>query len=171
MTYHIESRSLTSQDTVVIRASIPVAQLPVWIANVYKEVHRYLTDRGLRAEGPPFARYAFHEDVVHVEAGFPVLAPVAGSGRITASRLPGGTAAVTTHFGRYEDLALAYQAVSDWFGERGLEAAGPHWEVYYTNPSAQPDTATWSTDLVWPYQLTANQPNPAPRVMSGRGRG
>jgi effector-binding domain-containing protein len=155
MTYHIESRTLSSQNTVVIRARIPAARIPEWIASVYEQVRRYLTDRGIRADGPPFARYAFREDAVDVEAGFPVLAPVAGGGRIIASRLPGGPAAVTTHYGRFEDLALAYQAVGDWLKERGLEGAGPHWEIYYTNPAAQPDTATWSTDLVWPYQQAA----------------
>lgn len=152
MTYSIESRTLLARATAVVRASMPAAQIPAWIGDAYEEVHRYLVDRSIRVDGPPFARYAFHGDIVDVEAGFPVLGPVPGSGRVTASRLPGGPAAVTTHHGRYEDLALAYQAVIDWLKEHGLETAGPHWEVYYTNPAAQPDPATWSTDLVVPYR-------------------
>ena len=117
MNYHIESRTLTAQDTAVIRAGMPAAAVPAWIAGVYEEVHRYLTDRGIRADGPPFARYAFRGDVVDVEAGFPVLQPVPDGGRVTASRLPGGRAAVVTHYGRYEDLALACQAVTGWLKE------------------------------------------------------
>ncbi|WP_127507743.1 GyrI-like domain-containing protein [Actinoplanes solisilvae] len=152
MTYDIESRTLAAQDTAVIRGSMPAAQLPAWIAGVYEEVYRYLTNLGIRTSGPPFARYTFDGGLLQVEAGFPVLQPVAGRGRVVASRLPGGPAAVTTHEGRYEDLALACQAVADWLKERDLEAAGPHWEVYYTNPAAQPDPATWSTDLVMPYR-------------------
>ena len=152
MTYQIENRVLTAQDTAVVRSSIPVAQLPGWLAGVYEEVYRYLTERGILTDGPPFARYAFHGGIVDVEAGFPVPGPVPDGRRVTASRLPGGSAAVTTHRGRYEDLALAYQAVTDWLKERDLEPAGPHWEVYYTNPAAQPDPSTWSTDLVSPYR-------------------
>src|SRR5512138_2276255 len=145
MTYHIESRTVTAQHTAVVRGRMPAAQLPKWLAGAYEEVHHHLTDRGIRTDGPPFARFAFLGDLVDVEAGFPVLEPVvAGAGRVTPSRLPGGPVAVTTHYGRYEDLALAYQAVTDWLKEQGFEAAGPHWEVYYSNPAAQPDPATWS---------------------------
>jgi effector-binding domain-containing protein len=152
MTNHIENRTLTAQATAVIRASLPAAQLPAWLAGVYDEVNRYLTDRRIQADGPPFARYAFRGDVVDVEAGFPVPGPVPDGGRVVASRLPGGPAAVTTHYGGYDDLALADQAVSGWLKERGLEAAGPHWDVYYTNPAAQPAPAKWSTDVVSPYR-------------------
>ncbi|GAA0571816.1 GyrI-like domain-containing protein [Paractinoplanes ferrugineus] len=169
MIYHIEDRVLTAQDTVVSRASMPVAQLPEWIASVYAQVRHYLSDRGVRADGPPFARYALHEGVVDVEAGFPVLGSVVGNGRITASRLPGGPAAVTTHFGRYEDIGGAHEAVHDWLTERGLEHAGPHWEVYYTNPAAQPDTDTWSTDVVWPYRDAAGRRSPAGSGSRDRG--
>ncbi|MCM4084370.1 GyrI-like domain-containing protein [Paractinoplanes hotanensis] len=151
MTYHIESRVLTAQNTAVVRGSMPTERVPAWMAGVYEQVNRYLTDRGIRTDGPPFARYTFHGGAVDVEAGFPVLEPIRDGGRVVSSRLPGGTAAVTTHYGRYEDLALAYQAIADWMKERGVESAGPHWEVYYTNPAAQPDPATWSTDVVMPY--------------------
>jgi effector-binding domain-containing protein len=152
MPYHFESRTLATRATVVIRASLTPAQLPAWIAEACADVRRYLTDRGIRPDGPPFARYSFHEDAVTVEAGFPVLSPVAGSGRVIASRLPGGPAAITTHTGGYQDLGLAHQAVTDWLKEHGLEPAGPHWEVYYTNPAANPAPATWSTDVVSPYR-------------------
>jgi effector-binding domain-containing protein len=152
MTFHIERRTLAAQDTAVVRGSMPAVQLPAWIADACEEVFRYLTNLGLRTSGPPFARYTFDGGLLRVEAGFPVLRPVAGRGRVIASRLPAGPAAVTTLEGRYEDLALACQAVSDWLKERGLEAAEPHWEVYYTNPAARPDAATWSTDLVMPYR-------------------
>ena len=152
MTYHIETRTLTVQDTAVVRSSMPAARLPEWLAGVYDEVYRYVTERGIPVDGPPFARYAFHGAVVDVEAGFPVAGPVSDGRRVTASRLPGGPVAVTTHYGRYEDLALAHQAVTGWLKEHNLEPAGPHWEVYYTNPAAQPDPATWRTDVVTPYR-------------------
>ncbi|GAA2607865.1 GyrI-like domain-containing protein [Paractinoplanes durhamensis] len=152
MSYQIESRTLTAQATVVIRASIPAAQLPAWLAGTYDQVQRFLTDHGIRAEGPPFARFAVHADAVTVEAGYPVLTPVPGSGRVTPSRLPGGPAAVTIHFGNHDDLGLARQAVADWLKEKNLEAAEPHWEVYYTNPGAQPAPVNWSTEVVTPYR-------------------
>ncbi|MFI7545825.1 GyrI-like domain-containing protein [Actinoplanes sp. NPDC049599] len=152
MTYHIESRILTSQPTAVIRDSLPAARLPAWFPGVYEEILRHLTAVGAAPAGPPFARYTFHDDLVDVEAGFPVTGPAPGTGRVTSSSLPAGPAAVTTHHGSYEDLALAHDAVTDWLKLQGLEAAGTHWEIYYTNPAELPDPAAWRTDLVMPYR-------------------
>ena len=154
MTYHIENRTLTAQTTAVIRSSMPAAQLRAWLADVYDELDRYLAEQGIRASGPPFARYFFHGSIVDVEAGFPVPGPVPDSGRwVTASRLPGGPVAVTVHHGRCQDLDLAYQAVTGWLKERGFEVSGPHWDVYYTNLAAQPGTAIGRTDVVVPYRV------------------
>ena len=58
MTYHIENRTLTAQTTAVIRSSMPAAQLAAWLAGAYQELSRYLAEQGIRAGGPPFARYA-----------------------------------------------------------------------------------------------------------------
>jgi len=153
MTYYIENRSVAAQPTAVIRSSLPADRLPEWLASAYAELNHYVAERNVRATGPPFARYVRLGDIVDVEAGFPVPGPVPGWGRVAASQLPGGPVAVTVHQGGYHDLDLAYQAVAGWLEERGLEAAGPHWDVYYTNPAAQPDTATWRTDVVVPYRL------------------
>ncbi|MEU8233340.1 GyrI-like domain-containing protein [Actinoplanes sp. NPDC048967] len=154
MTYLIEARTLTSQDTAVVRSCVPNAQLHAWLIGVYRELDRYLTDLGVRVCGPPFARCAGHGDVVDVEAGYPVPGPVPDKGRITASRLPGGRAAATVHHGSCTDLDPAERAVADWLTKRGLVAAGPPWDVYYTNLAAQPDDAVVRTDVVAPYRST-----------------
>lgn len=154
MTYNFETRSLTAQDTAVVRDSVPVAELPARLARAYREVRRHLTERRIRIEGPFFARYSFRGAVVDVEAGFPVPGPVPPAGRVVASRLPGGPALVTTHEGDFDDLGLARLAVADRFKEQGLEPAGPHWEVYYTSPATRPAPSRWSTDLVAPRRHT-----------------
>ena len=151
MTYPIETRELTEQATAVARVSLPAAQLAAWLPGAYEQVMTYLAAAGAAPAGPPFARFTFHDDVVDAEAGFPVRAPVAGDGRVTPSSLPGGPVAVTTHYGRYEDLTAAYDAVAGWLKEHGLEPAGPHWEVYYTDPHSEPDPTRWRTDLIAPW--------------------
>lgn len=76
--------------------------------------------------------------------------PIPGDGFVEPSALPSGTAAVTTHLGRYEDLEAAYRAMREWVTSRGYEPAGPLWAVYYTDPSAEPDPGRWRTDVVLP---------------------
>lgn len=152
ITYEITSRDLELQYTAVVRDEMPAAQMATWLPEAYHAVFEYLQRIGVEPAGPPFARFTFLPDTVAVEAGAPVAAEVAGDGRVEPSALPAGPAAVTTHYGRYEDLDKAYDAVVRWLDSHGLAPAGPHWEYYYTDPNAEPDPARWRTDVVFPYR-------------------
>jgi effector-binding domain-containing protein len=152
ITYEINDRILVDQYTAVVRGEMAVEAMPGWLAEAYRTVYEYLNRIHGSPSGPPFARYTFLDGVVAIEAGFPVPDEVAGEDPVEPSTLPDGHAAVTTHMGRYEDLATAYGAVHRWLDERGLVPAGPHWEVYFTDPNAEPDPSRWRTDVVVPYR-------------------
>ena len=44
--------------------------------------------------------------------------------------IPAGTVAATTHFGPYNRLGEAHQAVIDWCNSHGHELIRPCWEPY-----------------------------------------
>jgi AraC family transcriptional regulator len=152
ITYDIVERSVPAQYTAVVRGEMPADQLSTWLAETYQSVAGYLARAGIAPAGPPFARYTFLADAVAIEAGFPVGFEVPGESVVEPSVLPGGPVAVTTHMGRYEDLEHAYQAVLGWLRARGRVPTGPHWEVYFTDPNAEPDPTRWRTDVVVPYR-------------------
>ena len=151
-TYEIADRTLVDQYTAVVRGEMVATELPGWLKEAYRGVGEYLSRTHVNPSGPPFARYTLLDEVVAVEAGFPVPFEVAGEASVEPSTLPDGPAAVTTRMGRYEDLAIAYRAVHRWLDEHGLVPAGPHWEVYFTDPFAEPDPSRWRTDVVVPYR-------------------
>ena len=70
------------------------------------------------------------EDRVDVEVGVEVSGAFPMSGRVRASALPAGLAAVTTHRGPYEELSGAHLAVIRWCERQGRELTGERWEVY-----------------------------------------
>lgn len=72
----------------------------------------------------------YRDDVPTVEVGVELLEPFRLSGRVVASSLPTGRAAMTVHRGPYAGLASAHRAVLDWCAGRGLSLAGPRWEIY-----------------------------------------
>jgi effector-binding domain-containing protein len=150
--YDIQRQVSTHRDTAVCRGEMPAAELPGWLAGPFRAVSDYLTNTRVAPTGPPFARFTFLGDTVAVEAGFPVPGEVGGEGAVEPSALPDGPAAVTTHAGRYEELDHAYAAIHAWLDAHGYAASGPHWEVYYTDPNAEPDPALWRTDVVQPYR-------------------
>jgi effector-binding domain-containing protein len=141
---------LAEQATAMVRASLRTDGIGGWLPGVYQEVSAFLAAAGVAPVGPPFARYAFYDHTADVEAGCPVASAVSGHGRVTPSSLPAGPAAPATHYGGYDELTVVYEAVAGWLKEHGYEADGPHWEVYYTDPQAEP--ARWRTDLVAPYR-------------------
>jgi effector-binding domain-containing protein len=68
--------------------------------------------------------------VMNIEVGVEVEAPLAGYGEVVGSALPAGTVVTTAHFGPYQLLGGAHQAVHDWCTQNGKEFAGPSWEIY-----------------------------------------
>jgi len=153
LTYLVTTRVLTDRYTAVVRGEMPADELPAWLAGVFAAVGDYLDRAGVAPAGPPFARYSSLGDVVAVEAGFPVPTEVPGDGLVEPSALPDGPAAVTTHWGGYESLDTAYRACRTWLDDHGYQPAGPHWEVYHTDPASETDPAQWRTDVVVPFRI------------------
>jgi effector-binding domain-containing protein len=152
ITYEVTSRTLAREFTAVVRGEMPPDELGGWLAGVFKTVYDYLLDLGVEPIGAPFARYTFLADTIAVEAGLRVPDEIPGDGVVEPSALPGGAAAVTIHMGNYAHLDKAYGAVHRWLDDHGYAPAGPHWEVYFTDPTEEPDPARWRTDLVVPYR-------------------
>lgn len=152
ITYDITTCRLPRQETAVMRATMPAADLAGWLPEVYRTVAAYLERIGVDASGPPFARYVFLARDVAVEAGFAVATEVAGDGEVEPSFLPAGPAVITTHLGKYDGMGATCDAVQRWLDDHGRTTAGPHWEMYFTDSVTEPDPARWRTEIVVPYR-------------------
>jgi effector-binding domain-containing protein len=152
LSQEITTTALSSRYTAVVRGEMPADELPAWLSTVFGRVYDYLVREGIYPAGPPFARFTFLGHLVAVEAGFPVPREIPGDGVVEPSRLPAGPAAVTSHYGRYEDLEEVHLACRAWLDDHGYQPAGPHWEVYYTDPRREPDPARWRTDVFAPFR-------------------
>ncbi len=132
------------------------------VADRIPGIFSWLGARGIAPAGPPFFRYHVidMERQLLVEAGVPVVSPVAGDdGDVRGGILPAGRFAVMTHAGAPETLAAATSALLDWARERGLAwdvsrtDAGERWgcrlESYLTDPVQQPDMSKWQTELAF----------------------
>lgn len=67
----------------------------------------------------------------------------------TVEHLPAGLAAIATHVGPYEHLALTYHAVFAWIHERGLRPHGVVREAYLTSPTTS-EPAHLATRVIVP---------------------
>lgn len=151
MTYDITVRKLERRSTLVVKGAMRMDELPAFFGQAFGELYGYAARKGVAPEGAPFARYpSVSTERVEVEAGIVVPSPVAGEGRVEASDLPAGDAAVTTHIGPYESMHEAYAAIEAWMSANGRTPGGAPWETYFSDPQAEPDASKWRTEIAWP---------------------
>jgi len=109
------------------------------LGETYGAVAQYLGELGEYPAGPPYAAY-YNDDMenLDIEAGFPVARELEGRGDIEAGEMPGGKAATCMHIGPYDDIEAAYNAMSKWIKEHGLEPTGVAYEMYLNDPDEVP---------------------------------
>ena len=146
--FKVEERKELNAASVRVRCK--GEQLQEQLATIFPEVMGYLQRERFTPLGAPFARYHTFGAEVDLEAGIPVSEKVQGSGRIHASRLPGGEVVTGTHVGPYRELPRAHEALAKWLERAGRTAAGAPWEFYWTDPGLQRDPAKWRTEIVQP---------------------
>jgi effector-binding domain-containing protein len=156
MDYNVTLRVNEPKHTLIVRGRVPGAELPAFFGSAFGEVFGLAMQRSAPPDGPPFARFpGITPGVgpgaeVDVEAGVCVAREVEGSGRVVASVLPGGDAAVTDHIGPFDEMQPAYMALESWMREHDRVPAGGPWEIYYSDPAQEPDPQKWRTEIVWP---------------------
>jgi len=63
--------------------------------------------------------------------------------------LPAGRAAEAMHVGPYDTLSQTYDEVMRWVQEHGMHPGTDMWEYYLSDPSTEPDPASWRTRVLW----------------------
>jgi effector-binding domain-containing protein len=81
-----------------------------------------------------------------VEVGVLLDRPCPLTGRVVASVLPAGTAAMTVHRGPFGDVRAAHQAVVGWCAAHGHRPSGTRWEIY--GPHNEDPAEQW-TEIYW----------------------
>ncbi|MCP3919740.1 MAG: hypothetical protein GY711_29755 [bacterium] len=141
----LEERHLAS-----IRLQCKKHEMQKTLSVALPEVFTYLNSVGAVAAGVPLVRYHAFGDEVDLEAAIPVAAPIQPKGRIKADKLPAGRAVVIWHVGPYVKLGATHKRMMEFLKKEGLEADGPPWEEYWTDPGLEPDPEKWRTKVVQP---------------------
>lgn len=135
--YDVRVKDVTPQRLIAMRTLTSRDALGGVLQNSLEAVWRYLNTFEEVTVGPAIVRYLqMKDDMLEVEAGFPVAEEIAGHERITPVNLPGGRAATTIHTGDYAGLPAAHAAVRRWMTEEGIAAAQTAYEIYWVEPNA-----------------------------------
>lgn len=142
---------VTEQPTAVVKGRMAMAELRNFFDSAYGQVFAAVGQQGAQPAGPPFGYYpAKPGEFVEVEAGVPVTRPITAVGNVESGTLPAGRAVHGVHVGPYEQLTETYGDLLAWVAQQGLTLAEGMWECYLSDPAAEPDPATWRTEIFWP---------------------
>jgi effector-binding domain-containing protein len=129
-------------------------EFEVTMAAMFGELMGFIQGRrNVNIAGYPYTMYIKwneQERFAAFRAGIPVDNATRTWGRVEFSVLPETTALKTTHYGRYEDIGRAYTALDEYVREFDMEETCCPMEVYVTDPTMEPDTSKWQTDVYFP---------------------
>lgn len=129
MAYDIRLEHVTkTRPLAVVRRRVSLRELPKVIPESCGLVWSALRAQQVTGAGRHVTVYL--DDQINLEIGVEMNSPFAGSGEVVGSTLPIGLVASTVHFGPYDGLHRAHQAIRDWCVVQGHTLSGPNWEIY-----------------------------------------
>lgn len=148
---------LSERHAASVRTTTRRYRLRHTIDSLHELVMYVVGEQGLAPAGPLFAR--FHEigDAIAIEAGMPLAQPIAPSGVVLPSSLPGGPVLRCRYFGDLEELAAIEDIVARHRRIHGLTAAGSPWESYLVSRRDVLDVAGRITEVFLPVRSTMPQ--------------
>lgn len=146
----IELRVIKPRLTASVRDTVSRDDVTQVLGRSFQAVKEALATQRIEADGSPYARWHEFGDQVDLEAGLMVKTAIAELGDVKPSQLPGGPAVIAVHAGPYEGLKATYDALEAWIARSGRTANGGPWEIYLTDPSAEPDPSKWLTEVIYP---------------------
>ena len=142
---------LEQQAVAVVADEVPMTAIADFVGEAFSSVMAVAARQGVTVTGPPFTRYrGAPTTTVEVEAGFPTSSFVRAEDDVRPGVLPACRAVEAMHVGPYDTLARTYDEAMGWAGEQGLHSGADMWEEYLTDPSSEPDPATWRTRVLIP---------------------
>jgi effector-binding domain-containing protein len=128
MLYDVRVEQAIARPIAVVRRKARQDELSTVVPAACGEVWQFLRSTNTPNTGLNLAVYLDLE--MNLEIGVVVTEPIAGSGSVIGSATPAGPAATAVHFGPYNRLGEAHDAIRAWCKDRSYPLAGPFWEIY-----------------------------------------
>ena len=128
MEYQVRVERVEAQTTAVVRRRASIGELARVVPQACGEVWTFARVASLPRPGRHLALYFDNE--INLEVGVEMDRPFVGNDQVVCSSTPAGLVATTAHFGPYNRLGEAHDAVCKWCAATGRVKAGPCWEVY-----------------------------------------
>jgi effector-binding domain-containing protein len=144
MDYEVTIADVVARPTAVVAATCTWQEFPTLWGRLLGEVWDCLHAGGIHRGCRNIMLY--WDSVPNVEVGVLLDQPCPLTGRVVASALPAGSAAMTVHRGPFGELGAAHDAVGRWCTAQRRQLTGTRWEVY--GPHSNDPAEQW-TEVYW----------------------
>jgi effector-binding domain-containing protein len=128
MGYDIRCERASSRALAVVRRRASARELSKVVPEACGTVWNAIRAKHITGAGRHVAIYL--DGQINLEVGVELDAPLVDQGDIFGSATPAGMVATTVHFGPYQRLHEAHDAIRQWCVSHGHVLAGPNWEIY-----------------------------------------
>jgi GyrI-like small molecule binding domain len=148
MEYDVRLEQVSSRPLAVVRRRATSQELSKVVPDACGAVWSVVRAQQLKGAGRHVALYL--DCQINLEVGVELDTPFAGHGEVVGSATPAGAVATAVHFGPYQRLHEAHQAIREWCARHGYEPAGPSWEIYgHWTDECNSDPAKIRTDVFY----------------------
>lgn len=146
----MEIRDAQKQETMIVKRTAAVKDLPMVLGEGYGKVMAYLGENNVQPAGVPYVLYLNDNmEALEMEIGFPVSKKMTGNKNVISSSLPEGKQAAALHKGAYNTVEKTYNAIISFIKEQGKEVTGICYEAYLNDPQdTKPEDLL--TEIVFP---------------------
>jgi effector-binding domain-containing protein len=128
MEYDVRLEQVSSLPLAVVRLRATMQELPTVVPRACGTVWNVVRAQNVTGAGRHVAVY--WDNTINLEVGVELDAPWAGHEEVVSSATPAGTVVTAVHFGPYNRLHEAHEAIRQWCATNGHTLAGPNWEIY-----------------------------------------
>jgi len=149
--YEIIEKEMETFSYIGIKTRCNNDEIALKMGETYNELMGYVIENNIEPFNAPICIYYYYDTLqTEFEAAIPVAKIPKLKGNIKAGKIPSGKYIKTIHYGPYDQLINAYEALQAYMNKNGLKMAGMPWEKYKTDPQKEPDSKKWITNIYFP---------------------
>jgi effector-binding domain-containing protein len=154
MPVHVELTSARAIPLAVVRRRARRSELATVVPQGCGVVWDFIRRRGIKA-GRHVALYL--NDNIDLEVGVEVTGAFDEQDDVVCSSTPAGPVASAVHFGPYQNLGIAHDAIRAWCAAHSHTLLGPNWEIYgHWQPEWNDDPSSIRTDVFYQVAPVSN---------------
>lgn len=149
--FDIKTIDLPVMNYLLISGDVKPQDIGLYYTENFARIMDYMESKGSEMAGYPTGLYfSWTDTLAKMAAAIPVATEVAGTKEIEFRNYPSCSALLIEHYGNYDEVGPAHNAIEEYCNTNGVNLAGFAIEEYVTDPEMEPDTSKWLTRIIYP---------------------